>query len=112
MDQPGRMARPYDGVVGASCDGIARYTMFGLPFFGRSAPRIEAPGAADSAACSAATPAPVACFHCTLPLPEPVPAWVAFEGRTRPMCCSACAMAARWIIDLGRGDWYAGRSRG
>ncbi|MBL8380597.1 MAG: heavy metal translocating P-type ATPase metal-binding domain-containing protein [Burkholderiales bacterium] len=84
--------------------------MFGLPFFGRSAQLSQAPGTANQAAGDDATP--VSCFHCTLPVPTPVPEWVAFDGRMRPMCCSACAAAARWIIELGRGDWYAGRTHG
>jgi len=48
----------------------------------------------------------LACFHCGLPVPDPVPDWLLFEGVKRPMCCSACLAAADMIISAGFGDRY------
>ncbi|MBL8385710.1 MAG: heavy metal translocating P-type ATPase metal-binding domain-containing protein [Burkholderiales bacterium] len=52
---------------------------------------------------------PERCFHCGLPLPAPVPAWLEFAGAPRPMCCASCLAAAQLIIDAGHAAYYAAR---
>jgi hypothetical protein len=52
------------------------------------------------------------CFHCGLPVPEPVPDWLLFDGAKRPMCCVACRAAADLIIDAGFADRYRAQAAG
>ena len=75
--------------------------MFGLGFL---RPRSDRP--AQAAPERAAEP----CFHCGLPLPEPVADWVEFEGRARPMCCASCRAAAELVIGNGFGAYYHRRA--
>ena len=53
-----------------------------------------------------ATRAKLACFHCGLPVPQPVIDSVDFAGRARPMCCAACAAAAGFLIASGMAAEY------
>jgi len=53
-----------------------------------------------------------ACFHCGLPVPEPVPDWLLFDGAKRPMCCVACRAAADLIIGAGFADRYRAQAAG
>lgn len=69
--------------------------------FGLGLNRVRAKPAPSSTA-----PAAQACFHCGLPVPDPVPDWLLFEGVKRPMCCSACVAAADMIIGAGFAERY------
>lgn len=75
--------------------------MFGSSFIRTRSPRSAVTGPQA---------APAGCFHCGLPVPDPVPEWVAFEGRARPMCCASCKAAAELVIGSGFGAWYHRRA--
>jgi Cu2+-exporting ATPase len=59
---------------------------------------------------NAAVLAPVACFHCGLPVGADSRWEARIEGTVRPMCCPGCAAAAQAIVDGGFGDYYASRT--
>lgn len=61
-------------------------------------------------AAGAARPAAGACFHCGLPLPDPVADEVEFEGARRALCCAACRAAAELLIGSGCGAYYRRRA--
>ena len=50
------------------------------------------------------------CFHCGLPVPDPVADWLLFDGQRRPMCCAACLAAADMIIGAGFAAHYRARA--
>jgi Cu2+-exporting ATPase len=50
------------------------------------------------------------CFHCGLPVPDPVADWLLFDGERRPMCCAACLAAADMIIGAGFAGHYRART--
>ena len=53
--------------------------------------------------------APVACFHCGLPVPR-AGAWtVCLDGVPQPMCCPGCEAVAQAIVDAGFTDYYRTR---
>jgi Cu2+-exporting ATPase len=57
-----------------------------------------------------AVPAPLACFHCGLPVPA-ASRWEAqIDGALRPMCCPGCAAAAQAIADGGLAGYYSTRT--
>ncbi|MGE0801710.1 MAG: heavy metal translocating P-type ATPase [Lautropia sp.] len=51
------------------------------------------------------------CWHCNEPLPAGGGQRVMIGGVERPMCCTGCGAAARWIEQLGLGDYYRLRDR-
>ncbi len=55
-------------------------------------------------------PGAAPCFHCGLPLPDPVADWLLFDGERRPMCCAACLAAADMIIGAGFAAHYRART--
>jgi Cu2+-exporting ATPase len=56
-------------------------------------------------------PAPVACFHCGLPVPANSRRWsVAIEGVARAMCCPGCEAVAASIVASGFADYYQTRT--
>jgi len=54
--------------------------------------------------------APVACFHCGLPVPHDSSWQATIGGNVQRMCCPGCAAAARAIVDGGFADYYATRT--
>ena len=58
---------------------------------------------------SAASAAPVACFHCTLPIAGTVPFWAEYGGRLRPMCCSGCQAVFTVVVAHGLTAIYSER---
>jgi len=55
--------------------------------------------------------APVACFHCGLPVPPGTPYAVQAGGDARAVCCAGCEAAASAVIGQGLGDDYRLRDR-
>ncbi|HEY0063624.1 MAG TPA: heavy metal translocating P-type ATPase [Telluria sp.] len=54
--------------------------------------------------------APLACFHCGLPVPAGAAWRVQIDGQAQPMCCPGCEAVAHSIVDNGFADYYRNRS--
>ncbi|MEO7199705.1 MAG: heavy metal translocating P-type ATPase [Dokdonella sp.] len=48
----------------------------------------------------------IGCWHCGEPLPATGAIHADVAGAARAMCCEGCSAAARWIEQLGLGDYY------
>jgi Cu2+-exporting ATPase len=59
---------------------------------------------------NAAVLAPVACYHCGLPVAADSRWEARIDGAVRAMCCPGCAAAAQAIVDGGFGDYYGSRT--
>ena len=57
-----------------------------------------------------ALPAPLACYHCGLPVPANGKWSAAIGGAARPMCCPGCAAVADSIVASGFADYYSSRT--
>jgi len=64
------------------------------------------PAANDASATRAA---PVACFHCLLPIAGAAPFWVEYAGRPRPVCCSGCQAVFNVVVAHGLTAIYSER---
>jgi Cu2+-exporting ATPase len=54
--------------------------------------------------------APLACYHCGLPVPAKGNWSAAIDGAARPMCCPGCAAVADSIVASGFADYYQTRT--
>ncbi len=59
---------------------------------------------------TSATPAPLTCFHCGLPVPRGVDHRVVIKGEPRAMCCLGCTAVAHAIVEAGLDDFYNHRT--
>ena len=50
------------------------------------------------------------CFHCSLPIGEPVQFFATINGICQPMCCPGCQAVAEAIVAGGLGNYYQHRT--
>lgn len=49
------------------------------------------------------------CYHCGLPLPDPVEFHIELDGQSQALCCAGCHAVAETIISQGMADYYRQR---
>jgi len=50
------------------------------------------------------------CFHCSLPIDEPIRFFATIDGICQPMCCPGCQAVAEAIVAGGLGSYYQHRT--
>jgi P-type Cu2+ transporter len=50
------------------------------------------------------------CYHCGLPVPDPLHWFVTIDGKSQPMCCPGCQAVAQVIVQAGLQEFYTYRT--